>query len=435
MLRGGGSAESELIRQSGVSFATRVAGLAVALLSSIILARLLGPDGFGSYAIAIGWASLLAIPSRLGLDNVALRFAAIYRERRDVGSLRGLLRMSLRAIAAAAAGAGALAIAAGVLAAREEVDPWLAAGVALLVFPLAAMGWLSAVLRGFQLIFASQAYEQLFRPALLILLVGVAWASGITLGAPLALWLTLLAVGLPLAAMSVQVRREVAAMGPGRADLSDRRLWMAVGWPLLMLSLFQEGSRQIDLILLGILKDAASAAHFAAASRITSLASFGLVAVVSVSAPAIASAFDRGDRPAMARLATMTARLSLVFALVVVAALLIFGRVALAAFGPTFPEAYPVMAILAIGAIVTAFTGSVGYFMLMTGQERAAAAIMAGAFLVAAALDAALIPALGAIGAAIGSATGLVAWNLAMLIVVRRRLGIDCSPLGAHARD
>ena len=69
----------------------------------------------------------------------------------------------------------------------------------------------------------------------------------------------------------------------------------------------------------------------------------------------------------------------------------------------------------------------------MTGHERTAAAIMAGALAVAAAVDIALIPSLGAVGAAIGSTLGIASWNLAMLVVVRRRLGIDCSPLGLHA--
>lgn len=423
----------DIVRQSGVSFATRVVGLAVAFLANILLARMLGPSGYGAYAIAIGWASLLAIPARLGLDNAALRFVTLYRERRDHGALRGLLRTSAGAIAVASGIAGALALLAGWLSGRSEVDPWLAAGVALLVFPLAAMGWLSAVMRGFNRIFASQAYEQLLRPALLILLLGIAWGVGVTMRAPLALWLTVAAVAMPLTILAAQVRREVAAHGPGQADWSERMLWLAVGWPLFLLSLFQEAGNQIDLILLGILKDAAAAAHLAAAMRLSSLASFGLVAVVSVSAPAIASAFHRGDHAAMARLATMTARMSLLFALLVVAGLLVFGRTALAAFGPAFPDAFPVLAVLCLGALVSAFTGSVGYFLLMTGHERTAASIMVGALLVAAILDVLLIPSLGAVGAAIGSASGLASWNLAMLVAVRRRMGIDCSPIGAHA--
>lgn len=424
----------EIIRQSGVSFSTRVIGLAVAFLANILLSRMLGPSGYGSYAIAIGWASVLAIPARLGLDNTALRFVTIYRERRDVGALRGLLRTSAKAIAAVSAMAGVVAFVAALLI-GSGIEPWLAAGVALMVFPMAAMGWLSAVIRSFNRIFAAQAYEQLFRPMLIILLLGGPWMAGARLGAPLALWLTLVAIGLPLAVLALQVRRELAALGPAQFDFSDRRLWLAVSWPLFLLSLFQEATNQIDLILLGILSDAASAAQFAAAMRLSSLASFGLVAVVTVSAPAIASAFHRNDRAAMAQLASMTARISLLFALLIVAGLLLFGRIALTAFGPTFANAYPVLVITCLVSLVSAFTGSVGYFLLMTGNEKTAAVIMAGALAVAATLDVLLIPTFGAVGAALGSAGGLTTWNLAMLIVVRRRLGIDCSPFGAHARN
>ena len=423
-----------LVRQSGVSFATRVAGLAVAFVASILLSRLLGPSGYGAYAIAIGWASVLAIPARMGLDNVALRFVTIYREQPAVGALRGLLGSSAKAIAAVSAIAGVLALAAGLLIGGNAVDPWLAAGVAGLVFPLAAMGWLSAVIRSFNRIFASQAYEQLFRPALLILLVGIAWWAGASLGAPLALWLTLVAVAVPLAVLAVQVRREVAALGAGQADRSDRNLWLAVSWPLFLLSLFQEATNQIDLILLGILSDAESAAYFAAATRLASLTTFGLVAVAAVTAPAIASAFHRRDNADLAGLAKLSARLSLVFAVAIAVPLLVFGELALSAFGPSFPSAYPVLAIVLAGSVLNAATGNVANFMLMTGHQRPAAAIMAGALALAATLDLLLIPRFGAVGAAIASAVALSSWNLAMLYYVRQTLGIDASVLARAPR-
>jgi O-antigen/teichoic acid export membrane protein len=426
--------DSHFIRQSGVSFVTRVVGLAIAFLANVLLSRLLGPSGYGSYAIAIGWASVLAIPARLGLDNVALRFVTIYRERRDVGALRGLLRTSVRAIAAVSAVAGGVAISAGLLAGRGEVDPWLAGGVGLLVFPLAAMGWLSAVIRSFQKIFASQAYEQLLRPILLILLLTSSWLLGAAMDPPIAVGVTLVAVVAPLILLSTNVHRQVKALGPALPDLNDQRLWMAVSWPLILLSLCQEASNQIDLILLGILGTAAEAAQFAAAMRLSSLAAFGLIAIATVTAPAIASAYNRGDRAEMARLARLNARISLLFAAVLVVPLLIFGKFALAAFGPSFPQAFPVLVILLMGATLNAFTGNVANFMLMTGHERAAAAIMAGALAVAATLDILLIPRLGAVGAAIGSASGLSAWNLAMWIYVRRKLGIDSSALAVRPR-
>jgi O-antigen/teichoic acid export membrane protein len=350
----------EVVRQSAVSFGTRVAGLAVAFLASVLLARALGASDFGAYAIALGWASVLAIPARLGLDNVALRFVTIYREGRNPGLLRGFLRASAFSIAAASAILGALVVAAGFVVGPGHADPALVVAVALLIPAMAALGWLSAVIRSFQRIFASQAYEQLFRPTILIVLLGAAWASGLSLDAPKAMWMTVVAIALPLALLAHHVRREAAALGPAQADGSDRRMWMAVGWPLLLLSIFQEAGNQIDLILIGILNDSTSAAHFAAAMRLASLASLGLVAIVTVSGPMIASAFHRKDDATLARLATVTARISLLFAVVLVTGLLIFGRVALGAFGPSFPAAYPALAVLCLGALVNAFTGSVG---------------------------------------------------------------------------
>ena len=87
---------------------------------------------------------------------------------------------------------------------------------------------------------------------------------------------------------------------------------------------------------------------------------------------------------------------------------------------------------MAIG--VNAFTGSVGYYLLMTGRQAAAVMIMVGALSVSAALNILLIPVLGIYGSAIASTAGVCFWNVTMLIFVRRKLGVDASALGLPPR-
>jgi O-antigen/teichoic acid export membrane protein len=49
--------------------------------------------------------------------------------------------------------------------------------------------------------------------------------------------------------------------------------------------------------------------------------------------------------------------------------------------------------------------------------------------LVSVVLNLLLIPRLGAVGAAIASSSATAAWNVAMLVYVRRTIGIDASAL------
>src|SRR4051794_3949589 len=141
---------------------TRLAGLALSYLASIILSHSLGASGYGAYSIALAWALLLVLPSRAGLDTAALKFTAIYLNRSMHGLLRGFLRFAGAAILALSAITG-VAIFCWFKSGATATASDLAAATALIIFPLAALGLVTSALRAARRIFASQFYEQILR--------------------------------------------------------------------------------------------------------------------------------------------------------------------------------------------------------------------------------------------------------------------------------
>ena len=423
---------AHLTRASGISMGVRVAGLALALLSHLALSRALGANQYGQYVIALGWAMVLVIPSRLGLDNSVLRFATIYREEERAGDLRGLVFFSLGCISLIA-----LVIVGALLASKllgvEPLRPigWmLLGGVAMLVPALAIMGWLSALIRTANRIFASQFYEQVLRPALLIGAVVLAVMAGLEINAGQAMLVTgaiVMAATLGIAVHALTVFRGLAS---GRSSFKHRSEWLSLSWPLFLMAVVQELLNQADLILLGLLSNATQAAHFAAAARLAGLVTFGLMAIGTVSGPLVASAYNRRDMSELGRIATLGARFSSIFAVAIATLLALLGKPALGLFGPGFADAYPVLLILLIGGLANSFTGAVGYLLIMTGSEKAALRVMAAALFVSLLANLVLIPRLGAIGAAIASTLSLATWNFAMAAYLRRRLGIDATVFG-----
>lgn len=428
---------SPLLRDSLLSMAVRVVGLALAFLSHLILSRTLGAREYGIYVIALSWALVLVIPARLGLDNAALRFATIYRDEERFGLLRGFMFVSVVAIVAVS-----VAIASAMVAARAVGVPGVAevgwpmlAGVAALTLPLALLGWSAALMRTANRIFEAQFYEQVLRPGLLIAVIGVVAVVGVGLDAEGAMAATVASAVLALAAVGYRIGRVYAGAWKHRADYSQRRLWIGVSGIMLVQAMAQELLNQIDVLMLGALADATAAAHFSAAWRLASLVPFGLVAIVTVSGPRIASAYQRRDLAEMVRIAKVNARFSLAFAILVAAVIAVIGRVVLGAFGPGFDQAYPPLLVLLLGGLVNAFTGSVGYYLLMTGRQQAALTITCIALAVSASANLLLIPRFGVLGAAIASSLCVATWNLLMLAYVRRKLGIDASAIGLPPRN
>jgi O-antigen/teichoic acid export membrane protein len=425
-----------LLRGSAVSMGVRVAGLALAFLSHVVISRQLGASQYGIYSIALGWALILTIPARLGMDNAVLRFATIYSENGRWSELKGLVRFAFGVIAAAS-----LLIAAALWLENAAGSPLLgglgsdlAVWIAAMVFPLAALGLLSALMRTARLIAASQAYEQVLRPGLLIVAVIVAAAVGLPLSAEGALMLTVVSTALALLGIGFHFSRVFPALRTVAAGYRERGEWLSLSWPLLVMSVIQEILNQIDVILLGRLAGAEAAGHYAAAWRLGSLASFALVALTMLSGPMIASAHHRGDLLEMARIARLIARISLATTIILAAGIALVGPFALDAFGPGFDAAYPALLVVLIGALFNAATGAVAYLMTMTGRQKAALPIFAAALAANLGANFMLIPRLGTLGAAMASATSIIVWNVLMLIYVRRTLGIDASAVAAAPR-
>ncbi|OEU69195.1 MAG: hypothetical protein BA863_00145 [Desulfovibrio sp. S3730MH75] len=101
----------------------------------------------------------------------------------------------------------------------------------------------------------------------------------------------------------------------------------------------------------------------------------------------------------------------------------------MAIFGKQFAAGGLVLSILAVGQFVNVITGSVGFVLMMCGYERLLRNNIALCAFINLALNYLLIPSLGAIGAAIATATTLILQNLIAAGLVWWRLGIMTIPL------
>jgi O-antigen/teichoic acid export membrane protein len=421
-----------LVRGSAIAVVTRMVGVGLGYVAAIIISRLLGAQGYGTYSIAMAWALLLVVPSRAGLDAAALKFAPIYLERRDRSRLVGFVRFSASCVLASSALAGTAVILVASLG-LTSIPRGASIATATIIFPIAALGLVGSMLRAERRILASQFYEQVLRPAvtIMLLLAVVVLARPIT--ASIAVLFGAAGAFVALLAGAVHAGRALPLSGT-EADYSQWRQWLSLGGVLLATTVVQEALNQVDIVMLGYLASTTEAGLFAAAWRVASLASFAVAALSTVSGPLIASYYEKGEYGPLSSIAHSTARIGFVAALLICFPLAILGEPILKLFGPDFPAAYPALLVLLFGGLANAFTGSVAYLMTMTGRHSHALSIFAGALAVSIVLNLLLIPHYSFVGAAIASTAGTVAWNVAMLAYVRRAMGIDASAMALAPR-
>jgi O-antigen/teichoic acid export membrane protein len=433
---GKGDAIFAMMFRGGVaSLVLASTGLALGLVGQVLVSRLLGAHEFGRYAIILGWCMVFVTPVTAGMDFILLRYAPAYMSEGQTPQLLGLLKFVAIVLITTTTLASVLLFVVS-FAAPGVLGTATAAGIASMVVLTGAMAFMntfSTVFRAAKRIVLSQTYSQVVRPVLVIGAVCAAYVTGIFFDAESAILITALAAALALAALLGHLRATYIR-GPSkpveRAQVYD---WFLLGLPLLFVTTIQQVLTQSNVMFLGALSTPIEAGQFAVASRLATLATFGMSALASITSPMIVTAHQAGDVASLRRIASVNARLALVCALGVACVLLAAGSYVLQLFGPGFEQAWQPMVILLVSGIISAASGPAAQLLMMTGKQNQVLLVMLVALAVHVILSLALIPEYGASGSAIAASAAIAVSTAMMMWRAWESTGVDSSILGRSA--
>ena len=422
-----GSLRGQLLR--GVMGNGGVNGLSMLLrfLVSVVLARLIGAEGLGAYSFAIAIVGVVAIPVQLGFPQFVVRYCAIYMRRGDTALMKGLLY----SVGLIVLGMAVLALVVSIPLVEYLVreDGVVASATLLWAFALLPWSGLSAIgssaLRGLGFVTLGQFAGQVVRPLCFVVIIGVGLLAGWQMNATIAVKYNVVAA---LAASLIAISLLVRARPPGFFSTSPKfevHHWIRGALPFMVLAGVNVVMQQIDLIMVGMLTTARDVGVYSVVSRIATLVPVGLLVINPVIAPQIARFHDAGDVASLQRLVTYAARASLLLALPFFVFLVLGGGWVLSTvYGHSFSYGNQALVILLIGQLFNAAMGSVGLILNMTGNAWYSASGLGFAAGTNIALNLALIPPYGIVGAAMATTVSLCMWNTLLAIGVYRRLNV-----------
>lgn len=418
---------ARLARGSAAAVLLKVGSSAMALVIAWLLARLLGPAGFGIYAFVTSLAVLFATLGTLGVPTLFVREIAILRSQERWAELRGLLRWG------AWVGLGGLVASVPLLLGIgwwvERGDPRPASAVALGLGALTAVAMGAVTLagtvpRGLGRVVRGVVPDLLVRYGILTGLLFGLWQTRGTVPVETALLVHLvaaataasLALGFALADRPAQIR--------GVAPRSDHSQWLRASLGMSLAGAVIIINGQIDVVMVKALSSAEATGLYGVASRLASVLTLLLVAANIALPPVIAPLWASQNRRRVEQvLAISTA------ALVVVglgAALVLIGArtTVLGWMGPEFLSAERVVIFLTVANLVALAAGPVQQTLIMVGQERAFALTAAVPTALNIGLNALFIPRWGPEGAAAATGIAVGAQALLQSITLERRAGI-----------
>jgi O-antigen/teichoic acid export membrane protein len=416
-------------RQSGVFFAGSIFTAAFGYVFKVYLARVLGAEELGLYALGVTLIGFIGIFNTLGLAQSAVRFVAAYRAAGRYQELHALLWRGAALLVGANVVLAAVLLTLGrLIAARFYHAPQL-----VKYLPLFALMMLFGVLSNFYgKVLAG--YRDLKLRTLIVNFVGspltmiiavLLISAGMGLRGYLLAQILSTAVATCLLMAAVRQFTPVEARFSARAGSSPRREVWSFSAAMLGVGFMEFAMVQVDKIALGYYRGAREVGIYSVAAAVVVYVPLVLSSVNQIFAPTIADLLTRGDRALLARLFQSLTKWVIGLTMPLALVIMVLARPMMRIFGADFEAAWPILIIGTLGQLVNCGVGSVGYLLLMSGNERRLLKVQVSMAVVMVVLSAALVPVWGIVGAAVAAAitnVGTNAWNL---FEVRRALNLS----------
>ncbi|MFI5136135.1 MAG: polysaccharide biosynthesis C-terminal domain-containing protein, partial [Chitinophagales bacterium] len=225
------------------------------------------------------------------------------------------------------------------------------------------------------------------------------------------------------------VVKKVTSTVAGIPPQFEKLNWMKTAFSLLLVNGIYFYLSQLQIIALGSLRGAKDTGVFAIASRLSDLEGYMLFAMNVVLAPIISKLYAENKMEELQKIISNSLRVGFLFSLPVIIGFLFFPAFFLHFFGDEFGSGKFALILLTISQVVNFSTGSVGYMLTMTGNQKTAIRLLFLCALLTTLLSVLLIPDLGVNGAAIAAAVNNVVLNVLMAVAVYRKTGINSTLL------
>ncbi|MGA8764865.1 MAG: flippase [Candidatus Sulfotelmatobacter sp.] len=413
-------------RQSGVVFAGTIFTAVFGYIFKIYLARVLGAEALGIYALGMTIVSFLGLFNAMGLPQSAVRYVALYAASKKFSEL-GLLLWK---------GSGILLLANLVFAAvLLEAGPWIAVHFyhapelcrylplfAVIMILGALNSFFGKVLAGYKEVGRRTIITNFVSSPVTMLVTVVLIALGGGLGGYLAAQTVSAAVVMVLLISLVWRLTPVAARVLNFQNFRlEPEIW-SFSAAMLGIGLMEFFIAQTDRIALGFYGGVHDVGIYAVAASLVAYEAIVLQSVNQIFSPVIADLHTRAEHAVLGRLFQTLTKwvLGLTFPLAVV--IITFARPIMRIFGHDFEIGWPILVIGTCGQLVNCAVGSVGFLLLMSGNQRRLIRVQLAMAAVMVVLCLLLVPVWGIWGAAVAAAITNIGANIWNLFEVRSAL-------------
>lgn len=402
----------ELLRGSSISLILKVTGMLFGYLVMLFITKNYGAEEWGLYSLCFTILSIAALLPKFGFDNSLVR---IISELNTLNDKNEIISVILKALAIATILSFLVIISIqsfsdflvyGVLN-QEELQPYIEL-LSYAVMPLVILVIISAVFQALK----KTMFFMLFQTALINMvflgLLIIYHYNGLEVNT-FRLYFYSICVVLLIAATFLLFHLKGFRSGDSnRAKSYGIKPIINISFPMLLSSSFALMMGWSDILILSYYKSTADIGIYNVSLKLAALSGITLIAINAIATPKFAEFYAKNDINGLKKTVQRSTKMIFTVTTPVLLVLIIFSKSILGFFGSEFIIGYLALIYLCLSRFINAISGSVGYIMQMTDQQRTYQNIIIIAFLINLALNFLLIPEYGVNGAAIASSIAMV---------------------------
>ena len=293
--------------------AMRLIAIPFGLLTSIILARTLGPESFGQYAFVMALIPILSLPVSGGLSNLLVREIAGFKFVKDWASYRGIVR-----VANGWAVGASFAVVIGCFVLMDmtsQGSKWALLAIAIFLIPLNGLNRIrNGIIGGLGFPAYAAVPGSFFSPVFILAFYAVLAYFGL-LSARTAIASQLVSAVLVLLIgfwIYAQVKPRQVSGVSATTDISG---WAIALLPFTLMAVVSTVNTQIGIVLLGLMGTDEAVAAMRVAEKGAQFVALSLGLVNIVISPHIVTAYKSQNKHQLNKIAKSSARVAFAIAL------------------------------------------------------------------------------------------------------------------------
>ena len=426
----------ELFNQGGVSFFLRIGGQLLGFFLTLLIAKYFGAEALGEYMLAVVVLRIFTLLAKLGLDTTPIRFSASFAAQNKWKSLLLFFKkVYFILILSSLVSSFVMYFLSNIIADFLNINSEYVRTFSYFVLPMVFFVLHYQSLRGLKKIGIFSFYYRMSQALFTIIIILILLQFSNDPSIPFHAYIISLLFVSILSLLSFRnVLKEKNNNYEEEIIIEHQTLKniLVISLPLMLAQSVQLIMIWTDKLMIGNMISVTDVGIYGVAFKLSMFASVTLMAINSIAAPKFAEMYAEKNMKGLKKIVQKSTKMIFWSTLPLLIIFFLFPTFFLGIFGGEFKIGVNAFIILSVGMLISAFSGSVGNLLQMTGKQLVFMKILIAGAIINVGLNYLLIPESnplsefgisGINGAAIASMCSIVFWNLSMVLVVKKQFG------------